>query len=269
MTLIAMTREMGTLGKEVAREFALRMNYSVLHTELVGSPGERDRREGDSEVYSFLEGTSQELEHWRTNRDKRGYLTASEIFEIAAEGDVLIRGWGIARLLKSVPNILSVRVCAPMDARTANIMDRLGVDERTARREIRRSDAAHSSIFSRFFETDWQDPLNYDLALNTANVSPNTCADILCDAVANPVFHESEAGRQVLQDKLIENRICTALTEDDELKRHGRHVRVTVEDAHARLYGLVTSSGMKQLAESVAIEAGARSVSNEIVRARS
>ena len=54
MTIIAMTREMGSLGKEVAREFARRMNYSVVHHELVEESSARSGEQ--SEVYRFLEG---------------------------------------------------------------------------------------------------------------------------------------------------------------------------------------------------------------------
>jgi hypothetical protein len=68
MTTIAMTREMGTLGKEVAREFARRNNYSVVHAELVEAQAEQKRRPQESEVYRFLEGSREALGRWRTNR---------------------------------------------------------------------------------------------------------------------------------------------------------------------------------------------------------
>lgn len=269
MTVIAMTREMGTLGKEVAREFARRKNYTVLHHELVRSPGERARRNEESEVYRFLEGSEERLEHWRNNRAKGGYLTAEEIFEIALEGDALVRGWGACRLLKPVPNVLSVRVCAPIEFRIEQMKQRLGVDGRSARREIERSDAAHSRTFLRFFEADWRDATNYDVVLNTANLSPRLCADMLVDLVDNPSFAPTEATRRELEDRLLEARISTALATDSTLGDRGRYIHVTVEDADVRLYGVVADGVSRQRAEAiVGAQPGIRDLHNDIIRAR-
>ena len=269
MAIVVMTREMGTLGKEVARSFARRMGYPVLHSELVESTEEIGRDE-ESEVFRFLEGSEEELDKWRSNRSKGGYLTPEDVLEIALEGDVLIRGWGATRLLKSVPNVLSVRVCAPMAFRLEQMQQRLGIDERTAMREIARSDASHSRTFLRFFGTDWTDPSGYDLVLNTAHLTPELCADILYDAVSNPNFRETEETRRELTDRLLEARISAALGSDPVLGRHGRNIQVAVADAEVRLYGVVLDGLSRQLAERVAGEqGGVRNLRNEIIRARS
>lgn len=268
MTVIAMTREMGTLGKEVAREFARRMNHAVVHLELVASPAERSQYRGESEVYRFLEGSEAEQERWRTNRASLGYLTPVEVLEIAREGDALIRGWGATRLLKSVPGVLSVRVRAPMDFRVEQMRSRLGVDARTARREIERSDAAHGRTFLRFFETDWRDPDNFDIVLNTAHLTPDACAGILCETVASPAFAESDAGRRVMTDRLLEARISQALVADPDLQNRGRNIRIVVDDANVRLFGVVSDGVSRKRAEDlVTALPDVRTVCNEIVRA--
>lgn len=269
MAIIAMTREMGTLGKEVARAFARRMGYAVLHHELVEDSDERAEHDEESEVFRFLEGSEEELDKWRNNRTKGGYLTPEEVLEIALEGDVLVRGWGATKLLESVPNVLAVRVCAPMAFRVEQMRQRLGIDERTARREIERSDAAHSRTFLRFFGTDWGDPSHYDLVLNTAHLTPERCADILYDAAANPAFQETAETRSELHDRLLQARITAAFHADHMLGRHGRHIQVAVADAEVRLYGVVVDGLSRQLAERVAAaQQGVRNLRNEIVRAR-
>jgi cytidylate kinase len=262
-----MTREMGTLGKDVAREFAHRKGYTVVHHELIRSENDRAATREESEVYRFLEGSEVELASWRNNRAPDGFLTPEEVLEIALEGQVLIRGWGAARLLKSVPQVLSVRVCAPMAFRVDVIKDRLGVDARTAQREIERSDAAHSRTFSRFFESDWRDPENYDIVLNTSHVDPPTCAAILLDAVANEAFCESGEMRLVLKDMLIKERIMTTLHAHPLLGGRGQHLEVSVEDKDVRLYGIVNDGQSRGIVEGLlAGKFGLRSLQNDIVR---
>ncbi len=268
MAIVTMTREMGTLGKEVARELSQRMNYTVIHAELTEPESQRAQRGEESEVYRFLEGSQDELDKWRNNHSSGGYLTPEEIFEIALDGNVLIRGWGATRLLSSVPNILSLRVCAPMEFRIDQMQQRLGIDASMALREIKRNDATHSGIFMRFFGVDWTDPLNYDLVMNTGGLSPSVCTDILCDAVTGAVFAETEECRQQLRDNLLEAKIRSALTGDSRLQRSGRHIHFSVQDASVRLYGLVTDATARQTAEHlVAEQSGVRSVSNEIAHA--
>ncbi len=267
MTIVVMTREMGTLGKEVAREFARRKGHSVVHHELVR--GDRDRAaEGEeSEVYRFLEGSESELAKWRNSRARGGYLTPEDVLEIALEGGVLIRGWGAARLLKSVPNVLSVRVCAPMEIRVEIMRKRLGVNARTARREIERSDAAHSRTFLRFFESDWRDPEHYDLVLNTSHVDPPTCAEILLDAVANEAFGETAEMREVLSDMLMEERVKAAIVSDPLLRARGKHIKVSVVHAEVRLYGVVNDGFSRAATENLVAERfGPEQIRNEIVR---
>ena len=267
MTIIVMTREMGTLGKDVAREFANRTGYGILHHELV--PGSRHQTglEEESEVFRHLEGSEEELSKWRGSRLKDGFLTPQEIFEIALEGNILIRGWGASRLLKSVPNVLSVRVCAPMEFRVGIMMSRLGVNERAARQEISRSDAAHSRTFLRFFESDWRDPLNYDVVLNTAHLDPVTCAEVLMDTIATDAFVETEETRRHLTDRLLEEKIKSVIHSDAALESRGQHIQVTVHDSDVRLFGFVKDGLSRATAEKlVGCQPGVKHLQNEIAQ---
>jgi cytidylate kinase len=268
MTVIVMTREMGTLGKEVAREFARRKGYSVIHHELVRSPEERAALTEESEVYRFLEGSEAEIDAWRTNRAQDGYLTPTEVLELASEGDVLIRGWGATRLLKSVPNVLSVRVCAPMEFRIAVMQKRLGVDAAAARQEIKRSDAAHGQAFLRFFQSDWRAPENYDLVLNTSHVSPSDCAEILLHATDGASFGETDEMRRALSDILLKERISETLRSAGIVGGRGQHVDATVERGNVRLFGVVKDADAHRIAARVLHDRlGIERLQNDIVHA--
>lgn len=267
MTVIVMTREMGTLGKEVAREFARRKNYSVVHHELVRNSLERAAMSEESEVYRFLEGSDAEIAQWRNQHAADGYLTRTEVLELAGKGNVLIRGWGATRLLKSVPNVLSVRVCAPMPFRVNVMMKRLGVDEHTARREIRRSDAAHSRAFLRFFQIDWRAAENYDLVLNTSHASPADCAETLLQAVEAATFGETDEMHRVLNDMLLSARIEEELRVQGLADVWGRHVEAAVADGAVRLFGVVSHSETRRTAEDiVASKFGIAQIQNDIVQ---
>jgi cytidylate kinase len=182
MVVIAMTREMATRGSEVAAGLAERLGLAIIHHEVVEH--EIAERSGmpESEVHRFLEGEASLFERWKLNRERMSRYTAQEILELAAKGNVLIRGWGATYLLRSVPHIVCARICAPMPFRERVLMERLGQkDAALARREVLRNDAAHNGTMQRLFGVHWEDPSLYAIVLNTARVSvpkcPSRCVD--------------------------------------------------------------------------------------------
>ena len=52
-----------------------------------------------------------------------------EILDLANRGNVLIRGWGSTLLLRTVPHIPCIRVCAPFEDRVRSLMQRLDTDD--------------------------------------------------------------------------------------------------------------------------------------------
>jgi hypothetical protein len=126
----------------------------------------------------------------------------------------VIRGWGATGVLRHIPHVLRVRVCADTGFRERVMMERLGLTDATAaRREIERSDAAHTAIVRSFFGVDWQNPLLYHLVLNTASVPIETCVTIVRLLAERPEFQETEETRSALADKLVESRVRAALGE--------------------------------------------------------
>jgi cytidylate kinase len=208
MAVIAMTREMGTRGSEVAGALADRLGLKIIHHEIVEHDIAERSGMPESEVHRFLEGEASLLERWKLDRKRMSRYTAQEILELAARGNVLIRGWGATYLLKGVPHVLCVRICAPLPFRETVLMERLGLkDASTARREILRSDAAHNRTMQSLFGIDWQDPSLYAIVLNTARVPVSDCANNIVQLVESERFQETADSRGVLMDQLILARV--------------------------------------------------------------
>ena len=237
MAVITMTREMGTLGKDVAAGLAERRGLDVVHHELVKHDIVESSGLPESEVHRYLEGEASLLERWRIDRRRIRCCTAQEIFELAAKGNVLIRGWGSVYLLRSVPHVLSVRICAPMEFRESVLMQRLDLKDRAAaRREIEHDDEAHNRTMQRMFGIDWTDPAHYSIVLNTARVPVQECVDCIARMVQSPAFAATEQSKAALMDQLISARIRSAFD------RHfggdaGALVNVEVKSCHVVLTG--------------------------------
>jgi cytidylate kinase len=212
MAVIAMTREMATRGSEVAAGLADRLGLAIIHHEIVEHDIAERTGMPESEVHRFLEGEASLLERWTLDRQRMSRYTAQEILELAAKGNVLIRGWGATYLLKEIPHVISVRICAPMSFRERVLMERLGLkDAASARREIQRNDAAHNGTTQRLFGIDWEDPSLYAIVLNTARVPVPDCVEHIVRLTESAAFRETSHSRNVLMDQLILARVRFAM----------------------------------------------------------
>ncbi len=270
MPAIAMTREMGSLGKDVAAGLAARLGLEVVHHELV-ERGVAERLDApESEVHRFLEGSMSFFERWKIDTKKLSRYTAGEILELAKEGNVLIRGWGATHVLRAVPHVLCVRLCAPMESRARVLMKRLGIDDVTiARREIERNDAAYSRTMHYFFDSDWQNPLNYDIVLNTERVPVEACAEQIALLAESPAFQENEASQRILADKLIESRVRAVLELLIGEGHFGSALDIAVETGRVTLTGAVFNHEAVLSAERIVRDLeGVTEVDNKLMAVR-
>jgi cytidylate kinase len=155
MTLIAMTREIGSLGAEVATGVADELGLKVVNSEIVASHVAGSLGVEESTVQHYLDGSASMFERWQIDKRKLSRYTSEEILSLAQQGNVLIRGWGVSALFHDVPQVLSVRVCVPMAVRESVMMERLGAkDLDFIRQEIERFDAAHTDTMRATFDVD-------------------------------------------------------------------------------------------------------------------
>jgi cytidylate kinase len=212
MAVIAMTREMATLGKDVAAGLAGRLGLDIVHHELVEHDIAERAGMRESEVHRFLEGEASLLERWKIDHKRLSRYTAQEILEFAVKGNVLIRGWGATYLLRSVPHVICVRICAPMIFREQVLMQRLGMESNAvARSAIAGNDAAHNRMMQKLFGVDWMDATLYAIVVNTARVPIPDCVEQIARLAASPAFQETAQSRAALLDELILSRVRAAL----------------------------------------------------------
>jgi cytidylate kinase len=135
VTIIAMTREIGSFGLDVAAGLAARLGLEIIQSDILANSIAKRFGVDESAVLRYVNGSASLLERWQIDRRRLFHYAAEEILRLAQQGNVLIKGWGVATLLRDLPGIISVRVCAPMDFRMRVLMDRLGTKDANAVRE--------------------------------------------------------------------------------------------------------------------------------------
>jgi cytidylate kinase len=245
-----MTREMATLGRDVAAGLAERLGLHVVHHEVVAQDIASRAGTRESEVQRFLEGGASLLDRWRVGTTRVSRYTAEQILDLAVKGNVLIRGWGATYLLRNVPHVVCVRICAPMPDREQVLMQRLGIHDRaTARREIERNDAAHNGTMQRLFGIDWTDPALYAVVLNTARIEVPECIEHIIRVTQSPKFQETPESRMALNDQLILSKVHSALDQRFGSSTAALGIDADVEAGRVLLKGALSDERM--IAETV------------------
>jgi len=246
--IIAITREMGSLGKDVARGLGEALGLPVIYHEVIDHLADR-LRVRKSHVIRLLDGSAGLLERLTADKTSLALYTADEVYGLAAsctdKGGAIIRGWGATHLLRDIAHVVCVRVCAPFELRKTRMMERLASDdgERVAE-EIRANDEAHSAIMRRHFGVQWTEPEHYDVVLNTKRVSVDGCVSEVLTLARSPQFEETERSRARLADLALAARVRAALRRAPET----REARVQVSSAGGR----ITLSGASSTDEMLA-----------------
>jgi cytidylate kinase len=267
MPVIAMTREIGSLGTEVAAGVASRLGLEIVRSEVAANNVARRLGVAEAAVTRYLEGSASLLERWQIDHRKLFKYAAEEILGIAQRGNVLMKGWGAATLLRDLPNVISARVCAPMDFRVRVIMEREGrKDAARVRDEIVRFDAARARTLRAYFDIEQEDARLYHIVLNTERLSVETCVNAICELAEGPKFADTLKARSALANKLLEARISAAMAEHISFAMAPLGISVSVEHGKVTLAGTTTSGGLRQRAENIArTVAGMSPIDNRIV----
>jgi cytidylate kinase len=264
MPMIAMTREMGSLGKDVAAGVAERCGKRVVYHEII-EPLANKMRLRKSHVERFLEGKSGIWERLTTDKTSLSIFTADETFRFLRDQSTgVIRGWGAVHLLKSIPHVIRVRVCAPLEMRIARMMERLATDNReTVKNEIQLSEEAHSAITKRHFGVNWRDPELYDLVLSTERLSVEECVEEVESLMKKKCFQETLESVRLAHDLSLEWSVRSALRRDP--RTAATHVTVECRSGVATLAGLVeTQTEADAAADLAAATEGVAAVRNQL-----
>jgi cytidylate kinase len=221
----------------------------------------------ESAVHHVLEGGATLRERLQVGSKRLARYTTEEVFELARQGNVLIRGWGACTILRDVSHVPRIRVCAPMAARVRTMVGRPGFEDASAaRREIERNDAAHRHTLKAAYGLDPEDPLLYDLVLNTDRVSIESCLQLVCDLIDSPEFQETEASRAIIADKALEAHIRIKLRERFTVGMGVTGAEVAADGGKVVLTGTAIHSTLVEDAGRIAGEvAGVKEVVNRMV----
>lgn len=262
MGIVAVTREMGSLGTFIAQEAARRLGYELVRQDITRDAA-REYEVLEANLVGSVEARPGLFETLTQSARRYQIFVASEVYEVALRDRVVILGRWSAFLLEGIGHAARVRVTAPLGLRVRRVMERLGIDERAARERIRRYEEGVRARIRQFFDVEWADPLRYDLVINTETVGVETGATQLVALASGPEFQPTPRSVQTLQDRALAARVRATLKARPETA--ALDVEVSAEERRIRLRGTVSADRERDAAVRVAREVeGVGEVASEV-----
>lgn len=218
MSVITVSREFGASGTYIALKTAAALGYTCYDQQILNSIAEKMGKDTE-QIEPFDQNTYNRISvffhealesiskggmvfhpfgigplDWDSgelfaansgnNKDK-DYIEVltHTIKELAEKSNAVIMGRGGSQILKNNPQTLHVRIIANMEDRIRRIMEEQKIDEEKAKMLIDSWEKTSTNFLYDFFDADIHSPHNYHLILNTSLLTPDTCVDILVNAV--------------------------------------------------------------------------------------
>ena len=192
--IISIGRSFGAGGKTIGKLVADHLNIPYYDSELLK---ETAKNSGLSEKY--LESVDEKDITDAALYMSVGFMTPqytsirqiaanaqSEVIEkIASEGPCVIVGRRANEILKDKKNVVSVFVTASVEYRTKRIMEREGIDEKSARKKVIRADKERAAYYNQFGGDNWGYASTYDLCINTETFGDEKAAELIVKLVTN------------------------------------------------------------------------------------
>ena len=204
-TVVCISHAAGAGGEEVGRLVADRLGFLYVNEEIVARAAakggvnaadvaDEERRkslaaralnaiaQGGGEAWTLGAvgpvGSREELDS-----DDIRSLIRETIEQTAARGKAVIVAHAASYAIGRGDAVLRVLVTASPETRATRIAGAEGVDQATAARAVKKSDAGRADYLKRFYDVREESPTHYDLVLNTDALSIEQAAELISQAV--------------------------------------------------------------------------------------
>jgi cytidylate kinase len=217
MSLITVSRQLGSLGSEITRQLCQDFAWPCLDKESLEEAFSQYGLPRES-IERFDEKKPGFWDLFKTDKARYLHFMKKAIFEFARQGTGIILGRGGQILLADLPGVLHVRVIAPMAVRKKRLMKRFECDAQHAEKILRDSDYEKDGFHKFFFGESWENASLYDLVINTGSFPAQTAAGVIKHLIVAEEFKAvQEETRQKIADLCLEHQIKTVVIYQEKI----------------------------------------------------
>jgi cytidylate kinase len=241
MAIITISRGTMSGGEALAKCLSEALKIPAVSAEILE---EASRRFGISQAL-----LQQQLEKTKglirgPSPERSLYLTAIQLAlaERACKGPFVYYGHAGHLLMKGVPQVLKVRVIAPLDQRSRKLAGDEKIPLEEAKKVIEKMEEGRIKWTRFLYGVDWRDPSLYDLVINLDAISLESACQVIVCALEQKEFLESPESKIIIEDFLLASRVKAELAGHDRTK--GLELEVWAEKGMVKITGRFETGGI-------------------------
>ncbi len=206
MAVITISRQLESCGDEVADLVCQKLGYERFDKNAMARAGQEMGLGGTAVDRATADqpGPKSLVERWfgnyqnpqadpvswalSTQQDALQDLSIANLVDIMnagyKRGNIVIVGRGGMAALQHKPDVLHVRIQAPLALRIKRLQEHEGLTQEAAQQKMRERDLSDVDWIKRYFGLDSHDPALFDVIINTAKITPEAAADLVVQTLA-------------------------------------------------------------------------------------
>lgn len=189
--VIALGRQFGSGGREIAKKLAQRLELPCYDRELISLAAQRaevdenlfqgkDEKAANRWLYTAVYEGGPRVRRGQPAEDILFQMQSQVILELAQREDCIIVGRCADFVLEPADTLVcSLFLCAPFPWRVRRRVELEGVSEKQAADEIARIDRQRERYYNTYTQRRWSAPENYDLCINSSVLGIDGTVDAL------------------------------------------------------------------------------------------
>ncbi len=238
MTIVAISREMGSGGYEIGAAVAKALSYEYVNRQILLEAAQAY----GVPVATLVDVVERRPSLWdRFDMERRRYLTCLEAayYTFAEKDNLVTASRSGPFFVRDVRHALKVRIMAPVEVRVRRVMVETRLDPKAATAKVRAYDREMAARIDYLFGVEWSRPEHYDLVLNTQENTWDFYTDFLVAAARHPRFQPTPESVQRIRDLSLAAQVRAALANDPWTQ--SLNIEVTAQAGHVVLKGVVFS----------------------------
>jgi cytidylate kinase len=208
MSIIAISRGSYSRGVEIAETVAKKLNYQCLDRDLlIEASNEFDIPE--VKLIQALEDPPSFFERFtKMKKIYIDYIQAALINNLKFD-NIVYHGLAGHFFVKDIPHVLKVRIIADMEYRIKFVMERDKLTRNKAIEFLKKIDNSRREWGQHLYKLNIEDPIHYDIVINTEIMSSEVAANTICEMVTLEKFQTTPASQNKMDNlaSSLQNKI--------------------------------------------------------------
>lgn len=199
MSIITISRGSYSRGVEVAEKVAEKLGYRSLDRDVL-IEASKEFNIPEVKLFQALEDPPSFFERFtKIKKYYIAYIQSALINHLKAD-NIVYHGLAGHFFVKDIPHVLKVRIIADLEYRAQFVIRRDRLTRPNAVDFLKRIDASRREWGQHLYGLNIEDPIHYDLVLNTENLSLEAVVDLICEMAAWKQFQTTPASQKKMND---------------------------------------------------------------------